>query len=249
MTQTITDSLLSVVSRGINVRRFGEGELVGLPFAFSDGHLLTVMVREVTSDLFTLTDRGMTAEALWAHGLDLSASGPLRSWRAFQAHLNLPPPMGYTNEFELAMSSGVDTLGEDILKLAEGMLLGEGLKALVRKRRRGNLGERIVGLAAERHLGVVPRAPMPTRFGHRRPVTAKIVGNSELYVQGVGHSKGQSYDHARSLFADSGIDESARLTVIGNDADIEPWQLQALSEVSRVVPEQSLAATLDELAA
>lgn len=241
MTTTLHDVVGFALSDGLDVRAFGEDQLVRLPLAFSDGHMVQVLASQVGEDAWTLTDRGQVASVLLDHGVDLSRPQVSRSWRSLLETVSLPPALDGEGEFVLSMSSDSRTLGADVLRLGEAMLLAEGLRELRKPERSPLLRTRIIALAKEADLGVVPNAPMPTRFGSKRKVSAKISSDrTAFYTQGVGKGTGQSYDHARSLFADSEAAGGERLSVIGGTARLEEWQHRALSEVSQVVTEQDL---------
>lgn len=250
MTTTLHDSVGSALSDGLDVRPFGEDELVRLPLAFSDGHMVQVLASQIGEDAWTLTDRGQTASVLLDHGVDLSRPQASRSWRSLLEAVSLPPALDGGGDFVLSMSSDSATLGTDVLRLGEAMLLAEGLRELRKPERSQPLRARIITLAREADLGVLPNAPMPTRFGSSRQVSAKITSDhATLYTQGVGKGSGQSYDHARALFVDSRVPEGQRLSVIGGDARLEGWQREALGTVSSLVSEQDLAGYFADFAA
>lgn len=242
MTITITEQIVEVVTQDLNVTSYGPDQLVRLPFAFSDGHLLEVVVARVDGDVYTLSDCGQTAETLWSHGLDLSTGSGRKSWVAVKDHLRLPPAMAIADEYQLAMTSTSAELGRNVIRLGEAMLLAEGLRSLAKAPRGRSLRDRIVRVARDFELGIVPRAGIATRFGANREVTAKVVGKRELYVQGVGGhgDKFGAYDRARSIWTDSLGERDSKLSVIGVDAALESWQRQALDEISTVATETGL---------
>lgn len=250
MTTTLHDVVGSALSDGLDVRPFGEDQLVRLPFAFSDGHMVQVLASQVGEDAWTLTDRGQTASVLLDHGVDLAKPQASRSWRSLLDTVGLPPAFAGGEDFVLSMSSDSSTLGADVLRLGEAMLLAEGLRELKRPERSQQLRARIITLAKEANLGVLPSAPLPIRFGSSRRVSAKITSDrATLYTQGVGKGSGQSYDHARALFTDSMMPIEQHLSVIGGDSRLDNWQREALGTVSEVVTEQALADYFADLAA
>ena len=174
MTIYVRDRVLEALGEGLAVRDVGgDTLLIRLPFAFADGHLLEVAAKRLSDDAWTVSDRGLTASALWDSGIDLSAGVANRSWDALLATVDLPPAMEPTPPYVLAMSSDNASLGTDVLRLGEAMLLGDGLRALKRPVSRARLDARIITAAAETTVGVLPGAKMQTRFGAEREVTVK----------------------------------------------------------------------------
>lgn len=251
MTLTIAEQIVQNVTHGLAVVPYGRDELVQLPLAFSDGHLLEVVVAQVEGDVYTISDRGQTAEALWSHGLDLTTGTGRKSWVALKDHLRLPPAMAPEDEYQIAMTSTSNELGRDVLRVGEAMLLAEGLRVLSRPPRTGTLRDRIVGIARDLDLAILPKASISTRFGVEREVTAKVVGTRQLYVQGVGgHGDGfGAYDRAKSIWTDATGGVEDKLSVIGNDASLADWQRDALGEVSVVTTEYGVRGVFESLVA
>lgn len=253
MTMDVRDRVLDALGSGLAVTEVGADTLlIRLPFAFADGHLLQVSARRLAADSWTLSDRGQTAAALWDYGIDLSTGVANRSWHALLSTVELPPAMEESDTYTLAMSCDSSSLGTDVLRLGEAMLLADGLRALKRPVSRARLSARIIAAASELHtVGILPGAKMRTLFGAEREVTVKLTGptHNQVFTQGLGGAKSASYDHARSIFADSAVPKSERLVVVGLDAGLQNWQRRALETVAIVTAEDDLADSLRSILA
>lgn len=253
-TMDIRSSVVDALQAGVTVKDRGDRRLVRLPLALADGHLVQVEATQVSGDVWTLSDRGQAATALWTEGIDLTTGAPARSWTALLRTLELPPAVGEpVDPFVLTMSTDSQSLGFDVVRLAEAVLLADGLRALKRSPRRAQLRGRIIAVAQELpDVGVLPGAKMRTKFGVDREVTVKLVNNTthrELFTQGVGGAKSASYDHARALFTDASVSSDRCVVVVGADAGLEAWQRQALGTVASVVDEDDMARAFTEMLA
>lgn len=254
-TMSVRKSVAEALDAGVRVRDRGDTQLVCLPLALSDGHLVQVAATRVDGDVWALSDRGQAAMALWDEGIDLSSGVPARSWDALLRAIDLPPAMGAPeDEYILSMGSTSGSLGTDVLRLGEAILLADGLRALKRPPQRSRIARRIIAAAQEvPDVAILPNAKMPTRFGANRTVTVKLSNartQRELFTQGVGgHKASSSYDHARALFADSNVPESQRVVIVGANASMEIWQRKALSTVARVVDEADMTEVFQRLLA
>ena len=134
MTLMLRERVLDALGSQLAIREMSQDALlVTLPLAFADGHLAQVHARCLSGETWTLSDRGQTAVSLSDAGVDLSTGAPSRSWNALLQSVDLPPAMeGQTDPYVLSMSSTRETLGTDLIRLGEAMLLGDGLRALRR---------------------------------------------------------------------------------------------------------------------
>jgi hypothetical protein len=225
--------------------------LLCLPWTFSDGENLQLLVEEVERGVYVVSDRGLAADALSMQGVDLDATSVRKSWNAVRESIDAPPPMADRSEaFSLAAMASRDGLGAAMTAVAESMLRAEGLVFLRPGRHARTFAERVVQRAGmHRSLTIVPRAMIPGRHGGKRQVTLRVDNHNRTYVQAVSRSGNEAYDRAKSVFSDAEKDAGARVSIVADTAELEGWQLKGLREVGEVVAEREQDGFFASLAA
>ena len=221
---------------------YGDGSLLVLPWSLGDGESVSIYVKETGPGLFDLTDRGLVADALAIAGLDLASKGAGSSWRAVRHSLELAPLASRpVSLYELTASTDRAGfgLGWALTELGEAMLRADGLRALGRAPSRARFTEAVIQRASGKHLKVIPRARLRTRFGSDRTVTCKVEGRDWAFVQALsaGPNVNEAYDHARSIFGDTDVGPSHLVAVVADGALLEDWQRKSLAGLSTVITE------------
>lgn len=219
---------------------YGDGSLLVLPWSLGDGESVSIYVKETGPGLFDLTDRGLVADALAIAGVDLASKGAGSSWRAVRHSLELAPLASRpVSLYELTASTDRAGLGWALTELGEAMLRADGLRALGRAPSRARFTEAVIQRASGKHLKVIPRARLRTRFGSDRTVTCKVEGRDWAFVQALsaGPNVNEAYDHARSIFGDTDVGPSHLVAVVADGALLEDWQRKSLAGLSTVITE------------
>ena len=219
---------------------YGDGSLLVLPWSLGDGESVSIYVKETGPGLFDLTDRGLVADALAIAGVDLGSGGAGSSWRAVRHSLELTPLVSRpVSLYELTASTDRAGLGWALTELGEAMLRADGLRALGRAPSRARFTEAVIQRASGKHLKVIPRARLRTRFGSDRTVTCKVEGRDWAFVQALsaGPNVNEAYDHARSIFGDTDVGPSHLVAVVADGALLEDWQRKSLAGLSTVITE------------
>ncbi|MEO5710210.1 MAG: hypothetical protein ABIQ59_10355 [Nocardioidaceae bacterium] len=240
MTINLVAEFAGAITRSASSVRYGDGDLLTLPWSLADGESVSIYVEQVADGLFNLSDRGLAADALALAGVDLGGGAAASSWAAVRDSLDLPAAvMRDLTPFEISGSADKEGLGLALTEVGEAVLRADGLRALGRQRRRLTFKDRVIRHAAERNLTVVPRAKVKTRFGSQREVTCRVQGSDWAYVQALsgGPNFNETYDHARSIFGDTKTSSDHLVSVIADNSKIADWQERSLGELSRVVHE------------
>jgi Domain of unknown function DUF1828 len=248
----VLDRVASAYAQSVHVREAGTSYVVYTPLSFENGRVVTIYVRPVHEDHYTVTDSGQATDELAIAGVDLSTNKAAgRSWDAIRRALDVPPALlDDVGEFELSGAATADSLGQVVMRLSEAAIRVDGLKVFAPGHRRRLFTERVISTAGAHGLAVIPRPKLRTRFGGRREVTCRVEGHHGVYVQALSAtSVMEAYDHVRSIFTDSELSPDNKLTAIQGTAKVESWQVAALREVSTVVFEPDLGDFYDTLAA
>lgn len=238
----ITDDLIraftGVIANRLAVYPYGDGHLVDLPWSFGDAEGMSVLVTSVGDGLYNISDRGLAASNLALAGVDLSNVKNRRSWDAVKDTLSLPGPFGRAvDQYEFAAMVEDTQLGQALHDLGAVMLRADGLRALGTPARRSKFSDRLLRSATNEGVRVVPRAPLKMKYGGERQVTAQLVGEHQVYMQGLGSGDLNTYDHARSLLSDADPSGHAVVAVVARNVQLEPWQRNALRERALVIDE------------
>ncbi len=238
----LAEEFAAAVKTQSTTRSYGSGRLLTLPWALADGESVTLYVEQFGDDVFHITDRGMAADALALAGVDLGTKGAASSWAAVKRQLDVPTSvLTDVGQYELAGSSDTSGLGVALASVAEAVLRADGLRVLSNIRPRLTFPDRVIRHAHDKSLAVIPRAPVPTRFGATRSVTCRVEGKDWAFVQALsaGSHFNEAYDHARSIFGDAREDQRKHLVaIVAEAARPEPWQLRSLKEHSKVILER-----------
>lgn len=249
--QTIAQSMQDSFGRRISVWEQGEQTVVATAWSLEDGTPVTLFVSPLADDLFAVSDAGLAAGALADAGVDLSNGAAGASFELIRAGLRLAPAMGDQGHWDLTATAATGDIGDAVIELSEAVVRSEGLKALARRRPTRTFSDRIVRSAGEVGLKIEPKARLPLRYKDaKRTVSLRLIGkNRDVFVQSISRSSAMGgYDHARALFADAAVDSTRRMSAIENGAPLEAWQVEGLSDVSRVVFEGDLEKVLADIA-
>jgi len=231
---------------------YGDGMLFALPWTLHDGEQVSILVEHLGGELVRLTDRGQAADTLSLSGIDLMAKRIAPSWDAVKKSINLAPDLSsLPTRFELAGTVEIGQVGPALVTLGEGVLRADGLHLLARTTRKRAFRDSLIHRATDRHLAVVPDAPLPTRFDSLRTVSFALSSHnsSGYFVQALaGANFGQAYDHTRSLFTDSSVAQD-RLVAVVEDGAGEAWHRRSLREVALVLGQQEFDDFLSSVAA
>lgn len=237
----LVDAFAQAITNRAHAVRYGDGELLTLPWSFADGDSLSLLVT-VERGHYTISDRGQAADALAIAGVDLSTRGASASWQAVRRSTGVPPAvMAEDDPYVLSASATEDTLAEALIAVGETMLRADGLRVLATHRRAVTFSDRVIRRVSTRSgLAVVPHAKLRTRHGGERQVTCRVDGRRQAYVQALSGSSNilDAYDHTRAVFADAGEPRDSLVVLVADDAKLQSWQRSALSEVSTVVLER-----------
>jgi len=250
----MTDNLIEAVRFSLDDRmsvwKQGQSTVIATPWSLEDGTPVTLYVTEVDSGIFNVSDAGLAAGALADAGVNLDSSAAGSSFELLKQIAHFSPAIE-AGHWDIAVSVAADQLGNAVVELSETVVRTEGLKALARRRPARNFGDRIVKTAAEIGLKIEPRARLPLRYKNAtRRVSYRLIGeHRDAYLQSITRAAVTTgYDHARALFADSSISNTRKLTVVESGVQLDEWQYEGLSEVSKVLAELAMPAELVQLA-
>ncbi|MCZ2261600.1 hypothetical protein [Isoptericola sp. QY 916] len=250
LTTDLIPSYANALAARMRTHVYGDGILVDLPWAFGDGDGMSVLVQPVGDRLYNISDRELTADVLAMAGVDLSHRAVRASWETIRATLDRPKPFGRDlDEFEIAAFVDDGELVQALDEIAAVMLRADGLRALGVPARRATFSQRVIRRVQRANLKVVPKAEVRTKFGGQRQVTAQVIGERAVYMQALGTSSMDAYDHARSLFGDAQAEPDQLVAVIAGDVKLSTWQRNALRQDATVVDEPDLDPYLVALAA
>lgn len=235
----LISAFTGAIENHVAVYPYGDGQLVDLPWSFGDSEGMSVLITPVGEGLYNLSDRGLAASNLALAGVDLSAGKNRRSWDAVRGTLGLPGPIGRTvSEFEIAALVDDAQIGQALHDMGAVMLRADGLRGLGTPGRRQSFSDRLVRSAQAEGADVIPLAPLRMKYGGKRKVTAQLLGQREVYMQGLGSD--DTYDHARSLLGDAELRPDQAVAVIARGVDVADWKRQALGEHADVIDEAEL---------
>ncbi len=230
---------------------WGDGELLVTPWEFSDQEPIVLYVRALDGT-YVVSDRGQAADNLNLAGLDFQKAAVSRSWLAIQQSVeNDPFVHRIQSKWELAARSDFADLGLAIHQVAEAAMRADGLRVLTGGRSNAPRFETwVIKEAHEEGLIVVPRAEIESTFGFKRRVSVLVEGKRKAYIQAVGPTQDvwDSFDRARSLFADSTLDFNERFTVLSRDSALSGEQVKAIAKYSDVVDEKDYTGLLKQVA-
>lgn len=250
---TLEADITNELAGRVSTRRMALGELVTLPFTYSTGNLVQVLVSRISDGEWLITDRGRTAGQLAMAGVDLDKrNAAAQSWQAIVGSMHAQPPiLTEVAKFDLAASSGAGGLASAILEVGRTAVHAEMLKVLAPGFRAGSFGQMVLARVASRELSVVPDAPMPTRHGGVRRVTGRIQARQGIFIQAVSAkaTANESYDKAQSIFTSAEVANEALVAVMARDVKLSSWQIETLEENGTTLDERDLDDYLDGLAA
>lgn len=228
---------------------YGDGQLLTVPFTFSDGEAIQLLVREHGHGLYSISDRGQVADSLVLAGVNLEAKGVQASWKEITHNIEFPA-LESSSIYEIGIMIGHENLGEGISELISAILSAEGLRVAAKTKGRRTFKERVVQNTMNHGLAVRPRDSLPTVFGHRRQVTLSMMaGPRKYWVQTISGQGLEDFDRTVSIFGHAAADRGSLITLIDRNKRVEKWQSEALEEVSQVVNEEDHNAFLTELVA
>lgn len=246
---SVVHDYTSSLATGVHAYPYGDDVLVDLPMTYADGRSLSVLVTDLGGGIYNLTDRESTVDVLTHAGVNLGDNAIGRSFAAIRDTVDLPPLFGReASPFEISGLADSGDLSTAIHSLVATMLRADGLRAVGARSRRLGLGDRVIKRASAASLTVVPKAPLATKFGGKRQVTAKVIGGREVYIQAIGTSGLEAYDHTRALFGYAAAPADSLTAVVADGVTLEKWQRNALGQDGLVIDEAELEPYLKELA-
>lgn len=249
----VLDAVSTAFTSTLDSRAHRDGELITLPISLSNGNLVQIYVEQMSDDLWFVSDDGVTAQELAMAGVNLASQKPaIASWAELIRSLPLDPPVlrDDVNEYELAGLAPAGRLGTAMLALAEGVIRGEGLRALAPSFRARRFRDVIVKAATTHDLPVLVDAPMPTKHGGHRKVSVKVIGRRETYMQAVS-ARGaviDGFDKAQAVFSSAEVPPESLVAVMSDGVRLDAWQWETLRDLGTPVLEAELDRYMSTLA-
>lgn len=245
------DAFRATLEEIAHTEPWGNGELLVTPWEYSDHEPIVLYVRDFDGE-FVVSDRGQASDNLSLAGVDFQKRAVARSWKAVQASVESDPFVVWIpSPWEIAARATQTDLGLAIHQVAEAAMRADGLRVLTGARTRGTrFDAKLISEASEAGLTVVPHAEIQSTVGVKRKVSVLIEGTRKAYVQAVGPTQDawESYDRARSLFADTQLDMKERFTVLSRESTLSREQIRGIGQHSEVVDEEDFPELLQRVA-
>lgn len=227
--------LLNLVNDDTAVHPYGSGSLVELPLTYADGDSVQVLVEPV-GDGLRVSDMAETAARLITAGVSLDSEKPAKAFA--EAVRRIGRVDISAAEDELATVGEWESAAQMILAVGQESLRLEQLRWLAQSRR-ATFAERVqarLASAARQEREVRPNAPLTTKHGRARKVTAAVheAGRS-AYIQAVNSATEQSVDHCLAIFSTAEVPLQQRVAALsGSPNDWQTAVVKQLSEFGQV---------------
>lgn len=232
---TPEDQVIAALGKRVTATPIKNGCLLTTPFVLDDHTPVDLAVTRLGDNHYLVSDRGLIADRLDMAGARIDSGVVKTSWEALTA--TLPAILTHIQLWEIAATTDSDGLGDTVIDVAAKAMQADMLRILAPAWHPLNLSDELSRQAASMGAAVTPRASVPTRNGGQRHVSFSATGKGgTVYVKALGSSSGfmSAYDSAYATFATM-VSPDIRASIIGDGIDVNRWQWEDLSSVSRVM--------------
>ena len=261
----VKPALLRYLNDKIEAYSFDGQIIVDLPFWFSDGDSISLVVSAFEGGKVKVSDAGNTALKLRMTDLDLTSGAVADFWKSVVsdfAERNLDP----VGE-EIAVVAEREELAAAMMDVVFNCIHAEQARHFAAAPRAASfserVGDRITGFIRTRHYDNAvwqPNASLSSASGRRRQVTGLFKAEDNdpnpLIVQAVGSkssdSRSEPVDRAFTIFSNLEAARSNKLVVVnGTEGSWDPGMIGELKSVANLAffdePKQVEEALLDHL--